>query len=64
MSSITASNVHKRDDIADTCQIAIDVALVRKLLIRQSVSGQKENDDKVKRVMRSFVGAQRLRNKK
>jgi hypothetical protein len=64
MTSITASNVHKRDDIADTCQMAIDIALIRKLIIRQSGVSQKENDDKVKRVMKSFVDAQRLRNKK
>ena len=63
MSSITASNVHKRDDIADTCQIAIDIALMRKVIIRQSSTGQKETDDRVKRVMRSFVSAQKLRNK-
>lgn len=64
MTSITASNVHKRDDIADTCQIAIDIALIRKLIIRQSVSGQQETDERVKRVMRSFVSAQKLRNKR
>ena len=64
MTAITASNVHKRDDIADTCQMAIDIALIRKLIIRQSTSGQKETDDKVKQVMRSFVDAQRLRNKR
>jgi len=63
MTAITASNVHKRDDIADTCQIAIEIALIRKLIIRQSVSGQKENDDKVKRVLRSQMAAQKLRNK-
>ena len=63
MTAITASNVHKRDDIADTCQISIEIALIRKLIIRQSVSGQKENDDKVKRVLRSQIAAQKLRNK-
>ena len=62
MTSITASNVHKRDDIADTCQMAIDIALIRKLIIRQSVAGQKDSDDKVKRVMQSFINAQKLRN--
>jgi len=64
MTSITASNVHKRDDIADTCQMAIDIALMRKMIIRQSVSGQKETNDKVARVMRSFVSAQKIRNKR
>jgi len=63
MSKITANNTHARDDIADTCQMAIDVALIRKLIIRQSVTSQKENDDKVKRVMRSFIAAQKIRNK-
>lgn len=63
MSSITASNVHKRDDIADTCQMAIDIALMRRLVIRQSTSGQKETDDKVKRVMQSFTATQKMRYK-
>lgn len=63
MSSITASNVHKRDDIADTCQIAIDIALMRNLIISQFVNNKK-TDDKVKRVMKTFIGAQKLRNKK
>jgi predicted phage terminase large subunit-like protein len=63
MKGITAANVHARDDIADTCQIAIDIALIRKLIIRQSVSGQKDNDDKVKRVMRSFIQTQKVRKK-
>lgn len=63
MTAITASNVHKRDDIADTCQMAIDVALIRKLIISQSGDAKKETDDKVKRVMRSFVDAQKLRKK-
>ncbi len=63
MKGITASNVHARDDIADTCQIAIDIALIRKMIIRQSVSSQKEADDKVKRVMRTFVATQKIRRK-
>jgi hypothetical protein len=61
MGKITAANVHKRDDIADTCQMAIDIALIRKLVIRQSIVGQKETDDKVKRVMKSFTASQKLR---
>ena len=61
MGHITAANVHKRDDIADTCQMAIDIALVRKLVIRQSVAGRADSDARVKRVMRSFTEAQRLR---
>ena len=48
----------------DTCQMAIDIALVRKLIIRQSETGKKESDDKVKRVMRSFVAGQKMRNKR
>lgn len=63
MSQITAANVHKRDDIADTCQIAIDIALIRKLIIRQSAVSTKETDDRVKRVMQSFTQSQRLRKK-
>lgn len=63
MSTITANNTHARDDIADTCQIAIDVALIRKLIIRKTVTSQKENDDRVKRVMQSFSAKRRMRNR-
>lgn len=61
MSKITANNTHARDDIADTLQIAIDIALIRKLIITQTT--KQNNDDKVKRVMRSFIQAQRIRNR-
>ena len=64
MKSITASNVHKRDDIADTCQIAIDIALVRKLIILKSGSEQKESDARVKKVMSTFIKVQKARNKR
>lgn len=63
MKSITAANVHKRDDIADTCQIAIDVGLIRGLIGRQSADAQKAADDKVNRVMRGFVQRQKARRK-
>ena len=61
MTSITANNTHKRDDIADSAQIAVDIALIRKLIIRQSGDAQKANDDKVKRVMSGFMAAQKAR---
>ena len=63
MTKITASNVHSRDDICDTVSIAIEIALIRKMIIRQSVSGQKETDDKVKKVMRTFLQTQKVRKK-
>lgn len=63
MSKITANNTHARDDIADTCQMAIDIGLVRKMIVRQTASGR-ENDDKVKRVMKSFTDSQRIRKNK
>lgn len=62
MKSITANNTHAHDDIADTAQIAVDIALMRKLIIRQALPAQQENDDRVKRVMKSFKSAQRFRN--
>lgn len=61
MASITANNTHKRDDIADTAQQAIEIALVRKLIVRQATSGTREIDDRVKYVMGNFTKAQRLR---
>jgi hypothetical protein len=64
MKSITAANVHKRDDIADTCQIAIDIALIRKMIIRQSASGKTETDQKVKNVLKTFTKVQKLRRNK
>lgn len=63
MTKITAANVHKRDDIADTCQMAIDIALMRKLIILQSAQSRKETDDKVNRVMQSYTKLQNVRKK-
>lgn len=63
MASITANDTHKRDDICDTASDAIDIALIRKLTIRQTQSGQKDNDDKVKRVMKSFIATQKVRRR-
>lgn len=64
MSSITANNTHRRDDIADTAQIAIEIALVRQLIIRQSADSKKVKDDRVNFVMSSFTKSRNIRRSK
>lgn len=63
MSKITANNTHARDDIADTAQIAIDIALVRKMIIRQTVDERNNVDARVKKVMGRFTAIQKARRK-
>lgn len=43
MSKITANQTHARDDICDTAFDAVDIALVRKLIIRKAEASQGDN---------------------
>lgn len=60
MRKITANNVHRFDDIADTCYDAIKMALIDKILINKEVSPV-NYDNLAKNLMGGFHQINRLR---
>lgn len=61
MTSITANNTHRRDDIADTCSDAISIALIQRLIIRQVDNNKSDRDKMAKDMMKSYNKVQSLR---
>lgn len=63
MLTITANQTHARDDICDTVSDAIDIALIRGMIINQ-VDTNHNDKQTAQRVMNSFQRTQALRNKR
>lgn len=60
MSKITANNVHRFDDIADTCYDAVKIALIDKILINKEVNAV-NYDNVAKNLMSGFHKVNRLK---
>jgi|ERR1044071_1718458 hypothetical protein len=60
MKKITANNVHRFDDIADTCYDAVKMALIDKIIISKEVSPV-NYDNVAKDLMKGFHQVDRLR---
>ena len=62
MSKITANNTHAHDDLADCAHDAVDIALIRRMIIRQT--DIKKDTETAKRIMGSFARTQQIKDKR
>lgn len=62
MSRITANDTHTHDDLADCAADAIDIALIRRMIIRQ-VETKPKDSEVAKKLMSKSKNVQRLRSK-
>ena len=60
MKKITANNVHRFDDIADTCYDAVKMALIDKIIIGKEINPVNYNH-MAKNLMKGFHQVDRLR---
>lgn len=60
MTKITANNTHARDDIADTCSDSVEIALIRRMIIKQ-VENKPSDSRTAQRIMSRFNQVQKLR---
>jgi predicted phage terminase large subunit-like protein len=64
MRKITVNNTHKRDDIADTAEMAVKSALIDKILIYQiNAHNQSRNNEVAKNLMGQYQRLKEIRGR-